>query len=99
MPWTGLENGATAEEPRSNRVDDAIDKTPSDWPTIVRFTQLGALLSVSKSAVRSALAVDCKNFWTSSESSQQNLKLPLFIRVGVANSYENPFAKCSQCQL
>jgi hypothetical protein len=56
MPWTGLENGATADEPRSNKVDDAILQTPSDWPIIMRFTQLRAWLSVSKSAVRSELA-------------------------------------------
>ena len=28
-PWIGLENGATADEPRSNNCDDAMKQTPS----------------------------------------------------------------------
>jgi hypothetical protein len=45
IPWIGLENGATADEPRSNKVLDAMTQTPSDWPIIERSTQEGSMTS------------------------------------------------------
>jgi hypothetical protein len=36
-PCIGLENGATADEPRSNNCDDAMKQTPSEWPISSRL--------------------------------------------------------------
>ena len=38
QPWIGPENGATADEPRSNNADDDMTQTPSNWPINERRT-------------------------------------------------------------
>ena len=77
-PWIGPENGATADEPRSNSADDDITQTPSKWPINERRTQEEAMLPSVKPRSARDRQVYCETSGRPSQLSQPNEKcLPI----------------------